>query len=79
MPLLPARRRVRQAARALLLSGSILLLPAATAAKPARAAERERPSILEKELSLFGEEQAEPGEVDLLSIRLDLGKVSVVG
>ena len=46
MPLLPARRRVRQAARALLLSGSILLLPAATADKPASASGADNADVL---------------------------------
>ena len=32
----------------------------------------------EKELALFGEEQAEAGQVDLLLVRLDLGEIGVV-
>lgn len=46
MPLLPVRRRARQAARALLLSGSIMLLPTATGAAPAGTSGADRADIL---------------------------------
>ena len=43
------------------------------------AAERERVAVLEKELALLGEEQAEPRQVDLLLVGLDLREIGVVG
>src|SRR6185503_13104340 len=43
------------------------------------AAEVEDTLVLEKEVSLLGEEQAEPGQVDLLLVGLDLGEIGVVG
>ena len=45
----------------------------------ARTAEVEDPLPLQEELALFREEEAEPGEVDLLRVGLDLGEVGVVG
>ena len=44
-----------------------------------RAAEGEDSLSLEKELALFGEEQAEAREVDLLFIRFDLRKIRIDG
>ena len=44
-----------------------------------RAAERERARVLEEELALLREEEAEAREVDLLLVGLDLGEVGVVG
>src|SRR3970282_1108634 len=44
-----------------------------------RTAEGERPLILEKELTLFWKEQADPCEVHLLLVGLDLRKIGVVG
>ena len=46
---------------------------------PRRAAEAERALVLEKELALLGEEQAETREVNLLLVRLDLGEVGIDG
>ena len=43
------------------------------------AAEGERALVLEEELALLGKEQAEPRQVDLLLVGLDLGEVGVVG
>ena len=40
---------------------------------------RENVGVFEKELPLLGEEEAEPGQVDLLRIRFDVREIGVVG
>ena len=45
----------------------------------ARAPRRQTAPGSREELPLLGKKQAEPGEVDLLGIRLDLGKIGVDG
>ena len=42
-------------------------------------AEAEDPLSFQKELALFGKEEAEAGEVDLLGVRLHLGEIGVPG
>ena len=49
------------------------------AAEVAGAAEVEDALVLEEEVALLGEEQAEARQVDLLLVGLDLGEVGVVG
>ncbi len=48
-------------------------------ARPGLAAEGEDALVLEEELALLGEVEAEPGEVDLLLVGLDLREVGVHG
>ena len=45
----------------------------------AGAAKREQTLVLQEKLPLLGEEQAEPGQIDLLCIHLNLGEIRIVG